>query len=127
MGPSMELHQKIKFIPESYFTASDEVRKLVVNGCGAGGWKFDIVPDTIYGLNITEECNIHDWMYDQGSTAEDKAFADKVLLHNLLVKINDAFVLLRPLRRIRAYEYYEAVKLFGNSAFWANKEKSNVG
>ena len=118
-----DLKEGIRYVPESYANASEEVRKLVVNGCGAGGWKFDLVPDTIYGLNITEDCNVHDWMYDEGSTEADKDFADAVFLHNLKVRINNAFWLLRPLRRIRAREYYLAVRLAGDSAFWANKER----
>ena len=120
----IKLTEGIRYIPVSYFLASDEVRKLVVNGCGAGGWKFDIVPDTIYGLLITEDCNVHDWMYDQGSTQEDKDFADEVFLHNIRARINDGSWFLRPLRKIRAWEYYLAVRSpLGDAAFWKNKEK----
>ena len=118
-----KLTKGILYVPESYANTSEEVRKLVVNGCGAGGWKFDLVPDTVYGLSIKEDCNVHDWMYDQGSTEADKDFADDVFLHNMITRINQSFWLLRPMRRIRVREYYLAVRAFGDSAFWKNKEK----
>ena len=120
----IKLTEGIRYVPESYFTASEEVRKLVINGCGAGGWKVDLVPDTIYGLSIKEDCNVHDWMYDQGSTEADKDFADDVFLHNMITRINDSFWMLRPLRRIRAREYYLFVRAFGDSAFWKGKDRT---
>lgn len=114
------------YAPEIYVAASPEVRATVVNGCGPGGWKVDIVPDTIWGLNVTEACNIHDWMYTTGETIADKDEADRVLLNNLLRLIDAAggCWLIRKLRRLRAREYYEAVQHFGGPAFWAGKNDS---
>jgi hypothetical protein len=115
----------VLYAPEAYVSASPEVRAQVTNGCGPGGWKFDIVPDTIYGLNITEACNIHDWMYTVGEDLAAKDEADRVFLNNVLRLIEAAqgfwAKLLRPLRRVRAREYYEAVHVFGGPAFWDNK------
>ena len=48
--------------PESYKRAQASEIDNVCNGCGSkglGGW---LVPDTLYGLSVTEACNIHDWM-----------------------------------------------------------------
>lgn len=110
------------YAPELYITATPEVRAQVCNGCGPGGWKVDIIPDTIWGLCITESCNVHDWMYATGATIADKEEADRVFLNNVLRQIDAAggCSLLRKLRRARAKEYYEAVHLFGGPAFWSN-------
>ena len=111
------------FAPETYVNASPEVRARVVNGCGPSGWKVDLVPDHIWGLNIAAACNIHDWMYVMGKTTADKEEADRVFLNNMLRLIEAAgsIWLLRKLRRMRARAYYEAVHIFGGPAFWKGK------
>jgi hypothetical protein len=107
--------------PQSYWDASPEVRAIVTNGCGPAGWKVKIVPDTVYGRNIKEDCRIHDWMYALGSSDEDKQEADVWFLHNMMVSIKNSWWPLSWLRRVRIQEYYEAVSHFGNDAFWENK------
>jgi hypothetical protein len=111
--------------PVSYWSATCETRRLNCNGCGTGGWKGTLVPDTVYGLPITEACNIHDWMYAEGVTADDKGEADSLFLHNLLALVESAAKAslfarwIAPLRRRRALKYYEAVSLAGGPAFEA--------
>jgi hypothetical protein len=110
---------------QSYKDASLEVKEVVTNGCGPGGWKFDIIPDTMYGLSIKEACNIHDWDYSVGTYLADKLLADKRLLSNLNILIDNYkgwSCFLNPLRRLRALEYYEAVHIAGYSAYWKGKE-----
>lgn len=116
------------YAPELYITASPEVRAQVVNGCGPGGWKVDIIPDTIWGLDISAACNIHDWMYTVGADLAAKDEADRVFLNNVLrlVEAVGGCWLLRKLRRIRAKEYYEAVHVFGGPAFWAGKNDKST-
>lgn len=111
------------YAPAAYVNAATVVRRLVVNGCGTGGWKGALVPETIYGLDVTAACNIHDWMYVAGETIADKEEADRTFLNNLLrmVDASGGPWLLRRLRRRRARIYYEAVKIFGGPAFWHNK------
>jgi len=116
--------------PKSYINASKGLKKEVCNGCGPGGWKFDLIPDTIYGLSITEACNVHDWMYYEGKTKDDKRRADRIFLENVLWIIDNYYSkskawykgLMRWLRRRRAYKYYEAVADFGNSAYEKGKK-----
>jgi hypothetical protein len=113
------------YAPEGYFRASVYIRQLVSNGCGTDGWKGKLVPETIWGLNISAACDIHDWMYAAGATTEEKQEADRVFLNNLLRSIEAAggWGWLQALRRRRAMVYYRAVKYFGGPAFWADKNK----
>lgn len=108
--------------PRSYTDAAHEEISENTNGCGAkglGGW---FVPDTLYGLNICDACEIHDWMYFKGKTAEDKNEADRAFLNNMVRIIDDkSGWLLKGVRKIRAKNYYRAVKYFGGPSFWAGK------
>jgi hypothetical protein len=109
-------------IPDSYIKASTAKRKEICNGCGTAGWKGDLVPETMWGLDISEACQIHDWEYYLGSTIKDKQTADMNFLHNLMVLINRKGGWLAPFRRWRAATYYSAVRDFGDSAFWEGKD-----
>jgi hypothetical protein len=112
------------YAPEAYREASPEVRDQIINGCGPGGWKLDLISDTIWGLDISEACNIHDWMYTMGRTAFDKRHADAVFYENLLLLINaePSNWFMKGLRLRRAKNYYEAVACFGHPAFWKGKK-----
>ena len=107
--------------PQSYLDASPEERSNICNGCGTSGWKGALVPETMWGLNISEACQIHDWMYHEGLTENDKVFADILFLRNLLRIINTHGGWLKVLRRYRAMTYYNAVAEAGDSAFLAGK------
>lgn len=113
----------ILYAPDSFILATPAVRAKVVNGCGTKGWKGKLVPETIYGLTVTAACNIHDWMYNAGSTIEEKDEADRTFLNNLLRLIDAAGgpAWLRWLRRHRARIYFDAVHLYGGPAYWDTK------
>lgn len=113
------------YAPQSYIQATPEARRRIVNGCGAGGWLRLLVPDTMYGLDISEACNIHDWMYVTGLEIEDKQSGDRVFLNNLIriIDANTRWGCLRWLRYRRARKYYEAVEHFGGPAFWHGKNE----
>jgi len=111
------------YAPVGYGKMSKAQKEKLCNGCGTkglGGW---LVPDTLYGLNITEACNIHDWMYFKGKDIYDKEEADRVFLNNMLRIISRGSSWLKWLRRRRAYKYYDAVVMAGGPAFWDNKNK----
>jgi hypothetical protein len=116
------------FAPLSYRGAPKEVRDIAVNGCGTGGWKGALVPETMWGLDIREACNIHDWMYLAGETIADKEEADRVFLNNLLriIETDSRWEWLAALRRRRALKYYEAVRVFGGPAFWNGKNPNGT-
>jgi len=105
--------------------------KSISNGCGTDGWKGKIVPETMYGLNISIACDIHDFDYYFGMDWADKTEADNRFLDNLcrIIKHESKWwnCWLNPLRRIRAKEYHLAVKYFGSNAFIAGKEGFNNG
>jgi hypothetical protein len=118
-------YKKAKLLaPRSYVNALPEVRLAVSNGCGTEGWKGKLVPDTIWFLNITEICHIHDWMYAIGETQEEKDEADRIFLANLDALIDSGSILLRFPRRHRAYKYYLAVAIAGEKAYWHNKTRN---
>ncbi len=108
----------------SYLEACSELRDAVCNGCGSANAKFDLVPNTVYGVSIAEACNIHDWDYYIGKTNEDKELADRRMRNNgvRIVDGQSANTLSRWLRRKRVLSYYLAVKHFGGPAFWKGKE-----
>jgi len=114
------------YAPSSYVNAPPSVRKAALNGCGTGGWKNSLVPETLWLLDVGEACNVHDWMYIAGSTIADKEEADRVFLNNMLRLIDEAggWWILKRLRRNRAWMYYQAVKMFGGPAFWAGKNSN---
>jgi len=111
------------YAPENFEQANSFETDLVCNGCGAADAKFDIVPEKIYGTYIGYACYIHDWMYEEGLTIEDKKKADRVFLNNLLriIKLKDKWYKPTFLMKIRAKEYYLSVKYLGGPAYWKGK------
>jgi len=108
--------------PEEYRDLTPEQRKNICNGCGPKGRGF-LIPDTMYGLDISEVCDIHDFMYHMGETLEDKEEADRTMRNNLIrvIKHKTNFQLLEWLRLKRANTYYSFVKDLGGPAFWDGK------
>ena len=92
-------------------------------GCGAGKAGDFLVPDSLYGLNVTFICQIHDWDYAHGSTEEDREKADRTFRNNLMRWVNHktTFYPLKWLRLRRATTYYKAVSMFGGPSFWNTK------
>lgn len=111
------------YAPNSYYNATCEEKRKVCNGCGSkGGIK---VPGTFYGLDITPACNIHDWMFEKGTTYGDFLFANAMFLLNLvLLVIEGSNWFMKILRLARATKYFLAVALKGQDAYWKNKTKN---
>ena len=115
----------VLYAPASFLTATEQQLLEVCNGCGAAGSWFR-PPKRIYGTLIVYACHIHDWMYDSGSTNEDRDEADRTMCNNMMRLIDrDADKWHKPtfLQRRRALKYYWAVHNFGGSAFWAGKNQ----
>ena len=111
------------YAPPKYWQLPESTRREIVNGCGPRNIIGDLVPDSVWGLSITEGCNIHDYMYRIGETEADKDEADKVFLNNM-IRIVEARTRCRLLKRLRLWRvqiYYHAVANFGGPAFWSGK------
>ena len=118
------------YYPKQYLTTPKNVLDNIINGCGPGGWLVDLVPDHLFFCDITEACNIHDFMYKIGITIEDKMRADRVFLNNMVRLILSKEYSwysnwLKKRRLALARFYYEMVRDFGGSAFWNGKEDPN--
>lgn len=106
------------------YLAADPVEVFrICNGCGSAQAKFDFVPDSIYGMDISPACYAHDWDYHHGKTTDDKRRADMRMLNNLLtlIQMQSANGFMRYIRNRRAFKYYDAVCIGGNRAFFAGK------
>jgi len=112
------------FAPPEYWKLTPEEKKVICNGMGPKGYGL-LVPDTMYGLDVSEAGNIHDFMYLIGHTIEDKEAADRTFLNNMLriIEAKSKLWILKYIRRRRALTYYIAVKDFGGPAFWSGKNK----
>ena len=121
---------KYLFAPSEYWELTKSQREKITNGCGSKRFGSIVVPDTFYGLRVSEACNIHDFMYTIGETIEDKYIADRVFLNNLIriIDKHTNWKILNRLRCRRAYKYYFFAKVFGGPSFWENKNKPlNMG
>lgn len=107
--------------------------KRYCNGMGSRNTLWDrivwhLLPNTIWGLNVTPASDIHDVEYSYPTifrnteeAAEFKRLADLRFYANMISLIWSGPKFLRDSRLRRAKIYYEAVMHFGNDAF--NKGK----
>jgi hypothetical protein len=116
--------------PAEYWALTAEQHADICNGCGPAAGLGFLVPDTMWGLCVTDVCDVHDYMYHVGETVEDKAQADRVMLNNAIRKISyyTSNRWLKMLRLRRARTYYAFVSNYGGPAFWAGKNNpDNLG
>ena len=114
------------YAPNGFWELSKEALNEVCDGCGAEPIS-NIVPDNLLGLNITDACNIHDYMYATGETEKDRKVADRVFRNNMIRIINhDPGKWLKPLRRLLAIFYYRIVRELGGPWFWDKKNKTGL-
>ena len=99
--------------PLSMLRLSMDAIMEMTNGCGREGIEGRIVPDTIWGLDISPVCRVHDWMYADADTADEENYADAIFGANLisLIKQKTSSRILQWLRLRRAYKYIDAVAL----------------
>jgi len=121
LSDQMQLRDGIT-APVSYWSASRAKVERNCNGCGTGGWLGALVPSTFYLLDMSEACDVHDWMYGEGRSDADKMIADLMFLENLIALIQQARKrragwdwtgapkVLQLLRERRAFSYYQAVR-----------------
>jgi hypothetical protein len=100
----------------------------ISNGCGPESMKVKLIPDSIAGVDFNPACCGHDGCYAFGTDDEDKRIADRLLLYNLLVSVDNhckANGIVDRAERVAArraaYTYYDAVADWGRIAFYAHK------
>lgn len=93
--------------------ASLHVILTSTNGCGREGVEGLLVPDTIWGLDISPVCRVHDWMYTNADTRQEEDYADAIFAANLVswIKQKTGSRILQWLRLRRAYKYVDVVAL----------------
>ena len=103
--------------PSTFLLATPDEISKVCNGMGpkGSGW---LVPDTMYGLNLSAAGDVHDWMYAYPETFNRKE-CDDVFHENMqeIIKQHGGFGLLQWLRNRRALKYYLAVRVGGAKHF----------
>jgi len=91
----------------------------IVNGCGPKyRWVNYLVPDVLFGLHITDDCNHHDFNYWLGGSQADRLKADYQLYERIFARAKAAteswwWRWLRPAYYAAAWTYYRAVRYFG--------------
>lgn len=99
--------------PENYYNLSEDEKQEITNKCGPNGFLSKIIPNSLLGVDISESCNIHDYMFHHSKDKNDQKIADKVFLKNLNSQIrNKSKGFTSTFRRGMAYLYYYAVRLY---------------
>jgi hypothetical protein len=121
--------------PDDYLDALKNNLALVlacINGVGSKeSITYHITPDTVTGLNVNPSSHIHDWMYyypKHFRTWEEgmayKKLADDWFYENMMTQINESWGwAFRQTRKVQALMYYEILRCFGDTSFWAGKER----
>lgn len=103
--------------PASFF----EPRDYDYNGCGPEGIG-EIVPDTIWGLDVSKVCCVHDHMSERCANLTDEIIADAVFAANLTLRIvNNSDGIKLWVRMLRATKYIIAVSCTTfTESYWKN-------
>lgn len=100
--------------PKSYVEAPLEVKERIVNKCGPDGVINHLVPNHLLGLDISESCDIHDWMFAEAENQRAHQQSDVVFLKNIKTQIRKSKTnsLLKSVRYGMAYIYFGAVRIY---------------
>ena len=103
--------------PLDYVLASREEKEKIVNQCGPDGFLNRIVPNYLFGLDVSEACNIHDWEFAWARNSKEFKEADWTFKRNLehLIKAKTQDSFLRFIRLALAKVYYLAVRSYSIS------------
>jgi hypothetical protein len=98
-------------------------------GCGPGGVGDILVPDTMYGMDVSDACRIHDWYYRfySDNTEDGRRTADDILKNNLLriVRAKSRNKIIRWLRVRRCRTYYSIVRFAGGPAYYEERNEGD--
>ena len=86
-----------------------------------------IVPDTIYGVDVSYCCFLHDQAYRKGGTKADRLEADRDFRDLLRARAAARLpLLLQPLALIRCQIYYLAVRALGWRCFTYKEQPDEI-
>ncbi len=101
--------------PNDYQSLSKEIKYEITNKCGPDGILNILIPNSLLGLDISESCNIHDYMFHTSRTSKNLKNADQIFLKNLKLQIrNNSSGFLKPIRTFMAYLYYTSVRIYSS-------------
>lgn len=93
--------------------------------CGAGdGVGSIVVPETMWGLNVSAACHIHDFSWEVAAASwSDFHQSNSMFLRNIIsiIRHKSANHIMRVLRNYRAVTYFNAVDEIGSKVFWGIK------
>jgi hypothetical protein len=97
-----------------YDKLTQEEKKEICNGVGPKGLIGDLIPETILGLSVTEEANIHDYGCYIARTLGDKIVADCIFFFNLWNNVTKYGGFFKWFRQNRAINYFKIVLRLGH-------------
>lgn len=108
----------------SFWDQNDEYLRDIWNGLGAdGAWINPLIPEAIFGVNISLASLPHDWMHLKGETRKAFHISNLYFLHNMnqiVRKHSNEFM--KMIRYMRTNKYYIAVESpIGYRAFCQGK------
>lgn len=102
--------------PDSYWRASKEEIRQRSNGCGPPTFLSVFVSNSIWGVDVSKACEIHDYQYSKKMSSSKRKFADYIFKENLFKIIDNdgGGDIEKLLKKGIANIYYYAVRLFGS-------------
>ncbi len=100
--------------PRSFWECSNTELLSIWNNLGAadGGWKNKLIPETIWGVNISLASLPHDWCFAKGTTERQFHKANLYFLYNMnqIIRRHSSNEFMKALRYLRSNKYYIAVE-----------------
>jgi hypothetical protein len=97
--------------------------------CGAGKAGDKFIPDSVWGVNISPACWVHDQMWSMApATWGAFHYSNSVLLLNcaFIIQARSANVVSCKIRLASAANYWLGVTIAGSPIFWAMKAQGAV-
>jgi hypothetical protein len=104
--------------PRYYWDYTKEEKEKLLNKCGCDPVTSSLVPNSIFGTDLSMACKVHDAMYINGKTPADKRLADDLFDKNLVISVNKSSKgFMRSIKLGVAKVYYWAASFFGHLYF----------
>lgn len=98
--------------PKEYWQLDETEKSKILNQCGPDGPLGSLIPNHLLGLDISAQCNVHDFMFAKAKDDEELREADRVFLKNMMTQIENHPGSLSIWRKMLAYIYFGAVRIY---------------